>query len=249
MKKLKVLAIETSTNLGGVSFLEDNLCVFSKSSTAQKSHSELVHQFIESGLNELNWSLNEIDLFATTSGPGSFTGIRVAVNTCKTYSYIFKKPLVGVDSLNTLALQNLPLIKQEGNSSNKIFCAINAYKNMVYYSQYEVIDDKLLPSSLKLIQGPSVIPVKDLAAVIKEKTWFLGDGFATYEKYFSTEVKEYLLRNTSLQDFPSSTTLGQLAFDKLTSSQQTFEWNLFTPLYLRASEAEENKKGILYSPL
>lgn len=243
---LKILAIETSTNLGGVSFLAGDQVVYSQSSREQKSHSELVHQFIQDGLSKLQWELKEFDVFAVSSGPGSFTGIRVAVNTGKTYAYVHKKPLVGVTSLECLAQQNLSSVLASCENVNSIFCMINAYKNMVYYACYDIQNGEL-----KLTHEPYVIPVKDLHTLVKDKTWVVGDGYLTYEKYFSPEIKSLMLRPLDAQDFPISECLGQLAYRKFLAEKNphTFEWNLFTPLYLRASEAEENKKGILYSPL
>ena len=103
-KTIKILALETSTNLGSIAVLSNDSVLFTKSSSYPKNHSELIHQFIEQGLSECNLKLSDFNIFAVTSGPGSFTGIRVAVNTGKTYSYVFKKPLVGIDSLNNLWL-------------------------------------------------------------------------------------------------------------------------------------------------
>lgn len=249
-KHLKILAIETSTNLGGVSFLQNEQVLFTQSSREQKSHSELVHQFIQEGLDSLNWRLSDFDVFAVSSGPGSFTGIRVAVNTGKSYAYVHRKPLVGITTLDCLAQQNLSGFNSEGSSKseniNSVFCMINAYKNMVYYAAYSLADGKLSQT-----HEPFVIPVKDLHTVIKSDTWVVGDGYPTYEKYFSPELKKFMHRTQAPQDFPTSDCLGQLAYNKFLreNNPSTFEWNLFTPLYLRASEAEENKKGILYSPL
>lgn len=250
-QNLKILAIETSTNLGGVSFLHDNEILFTQSSREQKSHSELVHQFIQEGLDTVKWKLSDFDLFAVSSGPGSFTGIRVAVNTGKSYAYVHKKPLIGITSLDCLAQQSLPdfLLESRNTSEkiNSIFCMINAYKNMVYYAVYSITD----AGELAQTHEPFVIPVKDLHTLIKSNTWVVGDGYLTYEKYFSPELKKFMHRTQSPQDYPTSSCLGQLAYSKFLSANNssTFEWNLFTPLYLRASEAEENKKGILYSPL
>jgi tRNA threonylcarbamoyl adenosine modification protein YeaZ len=250
-QNLKILAIETSTNLGGVSFLQNNEILFTKSSREQKSHSELVHQFIQEGLDALKWKLSDFDIFAVSSGPGSFTGIRVAVNTGKSYAYVHKKPLIGITSLDCLAQQNLPSVMAEAKDSSgkitSIFCMINAYKNMVYYASYSITDQ----GELTQTHEPFVIPVKDLHTLIKAHTWVVGDGYITYEKYFSPEIKNLMHRPSKPEDFPMASCLGQLAYLKFLNEKNstTFEWNLFTPLYLRASEAEENKKGILYSPL
>jgi N6-L-threonylcarbamoyladenine synthase/tRNA threonylcarbamoyladenosine biosynthesis protein TsaB len=263
--KIKILAIETSTNLGGISILENDKVLFTKNSREQKSHSELVHQFIEEGLAQLNFKLSDFQIYAVSEGPGSFTGIRVAVNTGKTYSYVYKKPLIGISSLHCLAFQNLEKILNSPKPISNIFCMINAYKNMVYYAKFKINSEFLIKlnkpfnaltaaekaSCLIEESEPQVIPVKDLHLVLSNPSWVIGDGYITYEKYFSDAVRPLIQRIIDGEDYPTSIGLGQLAYDHYLNhkNSSTFEWNSFTPLYLRASEAEENKKGILYSPL
>lgn len=268
-KKLKILAVETSTNLGGVSFLENDKVLYLQTSSEQKKHSELVHHFIERGFIETNLKLADFDIFAVSSGPGSFTGIRVAVNTGKTFSYIHKKPLVGISSLACLAFQNMEEIVKASQSLDTpichIFCMINAFKNMIYFAKfhlnipylievkslYQKISNLDLINSLTFETAPQVIPVKDLGKVLTQTSWILGDGFATYNNFFPQETIPFLKRIESSSDYPLASSLGILAYHHFVKNypSRTFEWNLFTPLYLRASEAEENKKGILYSPL
>ncbi len=267
-KKLKILAVETSTNLGGVSFLEDDNVLYLQTSSEQKKHSELVHYFIERGLAEKNLKLADFDIFAVSSGPGSFTGIRVAVNTGKSFSYIHKKPLIGISSLVCLAFQNIEEITSVSQSLktpiSHIFCMINAFKNMVYLAKFHVNIPSLKKtislqkkiSSLDLINGltfettPQVVPVKDLGKVITQPSWIIGDGFSTYNNFFPQETIPFLKRLGTSSDYPLASSLGILAYHHFSKNylSKTFEWNLFTPLYLRASEAEENKRGILYSP-
>lgn len=242
---MKILAIETSTAQGSVSFLEDENLKFNAFSTESKKHSELVHSFIEAGLTQLNWKISDIDIFATTIGPGSFTGIRVSINSAKSFAYVFNKPVVGVDSLVALAHLNCAHLKSYGGVK-LITCMINAYKNMVYFAQYKMEAEHLICET-----QPLVIRVQDLAALITESTIVTGDGFLVYEKYFSEPVKALCLRPVGLVDYPNSDITGRLALGlwNRRSTDSTYEWNLISPLYLRASEAEENKKGIKYEPL
>lgn len=246
---MKILAIETSTAHGSVAFLENNKVKFERVSKEQKSHSEVVHSFIEQGLGELKWKISQIDLFATTIGPGSFTGIRVSVNSTKSFSFVFNKPTIGVDSLTCLASLNLKLILNSlpiSSDIELITCMINAYKNMVYIAQYSIKGSQLIS-----VRAPSVVRVQDMGTVIAAPTLVVGDGFLVYENHFSAEVKSFCKRYPNFVDYPSAHTTGQLALELWTNKtpDSTFEWNLISPLYLRASEAEENKKGIKYTPL
>ncbi|MBL7555071.1 MAG: tRNA (adenosine(37)-N6)-threonylcarbamoyltransferase complex dimerization subunit type 1 TsaB [Bdellovibrionaceae bacterium] len=242
---MKILALETSTGHGSVALIENDNVKFQMLSREQRSHSEIVHSYIEQGLSQLSWKISEIDLFATTIGPGSFTGIRVSINSAKSFSFVFSKPIVGVDSLLNLAHVNMPLL-ESSKEAKSITCMINAYKNMVYLGQYQLADGKL-----SVAIEPTVVRVQDLGTVIKSKTLVVGDGFVVYEPHLSDEVKPLSLRPIGVSDYPSADMTAKLAKHIWTEnkSNSTFEWNLISPLYLRASEAEENKKGIKYTPL
>lgn len=242
---MKILALETSTGHGSVALLENDDVKFQMSSQEQKRHSEIVHSFIEQGLDHLKWKVSDIDLFATTIGPGSFTGIRVSINSTKSFSFVFNKPLIGVDSLLNLAHVNIGVLTSTKETSS-ITCMINAYKNMVYLGQYQYNDGKI-----SVVTEPTVVRVQDLGTVIKNRTLVVGDGFLVYEPHLSDQIKPLSLRPMGICDYPTAETTARLAKQIWTEkrSNSTFEWNLISPLYLRASEAEENKKGIKYTPL
>ncbi|MBK9324571.1 MAG: tRNA (adenosine(37)-N6)-threonylcarbamoyltransferase complex dimerization subunit type 1 TsaB [Bdellovibrionaceae bacterium] len=231
-----VLALESSTQLGGVSIIKDGQVIASESSMRQQSHSEYLNAFVATCLERAGISLNDVDIFAVGQGPGSFTGIRVASNIGKSFSYIYKKPMVAIDSLVLLAAPvktKLPVVS-----------IINAYKNMVYFSCFD-LSKGLEPTRQS---GPIAIPVKDLSEYVSRDVLVIGDGFETYQEFFPNELKDKLIRDSQYSDYPKPETLGLIAEIRARHGQ-TIEWNSFTPLYIRASEAEENKRGVLISPL
>lgn len=233
---MKILALETSTQLGGVAILVDDLVVAEEVSRSSKSHSENISPFIDICLQRAGLTLSEIDAFAIGQGPGSFTGIRIAANAGKTFSYAFNKPLVTVDSLTLLAEQarqeNLPVLS-----------IINAYKNMVYFGLFDVRGD--IP---KYIKGPEAIPVRYLMDHVDSGVIVVGDGWDAYQQYFPPELKNKMQRCSEYVDFPEAKTLAYLAKKQMTLGQ-TLDWKSFRPLYIRASEAEETRRGILLTPL
>lgn len=195
-------------------------------------------------LNDCSLDINKIDLFATGLGPGSFTGIRIAVNVAKTFSYLLHKPIVAMDSLTLLANQcaqpDLPCLT-----------LINAYKNMNYTSVF------ICKSGIwTQIRKAEAIPVKKLdewldsdpfTKKIKEFS-VVGDGYSTYAPFFDPTVVLKFRRSDQTLDYPEGKTLGKLALELLQAGQ-TLDWNSIIPLYIRASEAEENKRGLLFAPL
>lgn len=239
MVSMKILSFESSTNLGGVAAICDGQIVASRESRVQQSHTEFIHQFALEILAECQWSFQDIDAFACGTGPGSFTGIRISANTAKAFCYALGKPLVTVDSLTTLAAQvddfKLP-----------VFSMINAYKNMVYCAPFE---KRTSISELPLFASPAkAIPVRDLGGIIQKDFFIVGDGWDVYKNYFPDEFAKYAQRPERVLDYPCAGTLGLLA-EKKAMLGQTMDWNSFVPLYIRASEAEENQRGILLKPL
>jgi N6-L-threonylcarbamoyladenine synthase/tRNA threonylcarbamoyladenosine biosynthesis protein TsaB len=232
---MKILALDSSTLMGSAALVIDGKVVSEKFSRRQKSHSEVLNTFIDELLNESKLKLTEIDYFAVSKGPGSFTGLRIAGNIAKTLSYSYQKPIVAIDTLTLLA----------ANSPRTLptFSMINAYKNMVYYGLY-----KAKPGLPEPIKGPDVIPVKSLGEIIKEKCLVVGDGYATYKPYFSEEVSKLFVRDAHVSDDPMASTLGLLSIHQIQQGL-TLDWKSFVPLYIRASEAEENKRGIFIPSL
>jgi len=245
---VNILAFESSTKLGSVALIQNGVCTFSRMSTSQKSHSEVLHQFVFEILNEAQIKLSEIDCFASGCGPGSFTGIRVSLNTAKAFSYSFEKPMVIVDSLENLAELNFGLVPDQNTSTNvrgaKILCLINAYKNMSYYAIY----DLGLDGQTKVVHLPSAIPMKDIKTLLDVPLVTVGDGFLTYEKFLPENIRSKMLRPIGVIDDPTAESLGLIAHKKIQQGL-TLDWKSTKPLYIRSSEAEETKRGIVWSPL
>lgn len=239
-----ILACETSTLLGSVAVLENDRVLSCEESMRENSHSEVLNLFIEKALEKAGKKLSDVDLFVTGIGPGSFTGIRICLNTIKTLAYCFNKPVIGINSLQSLAAQAVAEEAQKHTSefSNyPIISMINAYKNMVYVASYKYQNEALIE-----LKKPEVVRVQNLAEYISEKSIICGDGYMTYEKYFPESVKQNIIRFSEISDEPHAKTLGALASQM---SQLKQDWNSLVPLYLRASEAEENLKGIKYQHL
>lgn len=236
-----VLACETSTLLGSVAVVENGLVLASEESLRQGSHSDVLNTFIEKTLQKSGKKLTDIDLFVSSVGPGSFTGIRISVNTVKTLAFCHNKPVLGLSSLQVLAEQARLSILENKLENTSIVSMINAYKNMCYVATYAVQNSDLVE-----LKKPEVVRVQNLVHYIEKKSVICGDGFSTYQEFFPQELKDRCNRIENLSDEPHAKTLGVLASQKDLATQN---WNELLPLYLRASEAEENLQGIKYQPL
>lgn len=233
-----ILSCETSTLLGSVAIHKDGQLLSQKSLFRQGSHAEALNVLIQDCLAEAEISLKNVDHFVTGLGPGSFTGIRISFNTIKTFSEIFTKDMAGIDSLKSLAYLNKDLAVSLNHS--EIACALNAFKNMVYIATYKIENNSLVET-----RPPQVVRVQELNSFIVKPILFVGDAFSAYENYLTTNCQGKLVRNDKAHDYPTAVAVGQLAG----LENKFFHWSKLLPLYLRASEAEENLNGIKYQPL
>jgi N6-L-threonylcarbamoyladenine synthase/tRNA threonylcarbamoyladenosine biosynthesis protein TsaB len=232
-----ILALESSTSAGSVALMDDSGKVLAQRATLiPNSHSEVLNQFVDDILKESALSLKDIDAFAVGLGPGSFTGIRVAANIGRTYCYAFNKPLITVDTLTNLAYQ-------AGPGPKPVLALMNAHKNMVYFGLFE-FESGLLSCKV----GPSAYFVRELNQAVTEKFRLVGDAFKSYGEHFHRDFLELIDQNLTQIVYPTAEALAALAFKKI-ENHQTIDWKSFTPLYIRASEAEESKKGIKIQPL
>jgi tRNA threonylcarbamoyladenosine biosynthesis protein TsaB len=244
---VKILAFESSTKTGSVALIEDGICRFKKVSLIQKSHSEVLHQFVFEILKESDLKLQDIDCCAAGNGPGSFTGIRVSLNTAKGFSYAFSKPMVVIDSLQNLANLNKGLAQKiyaTKGQDHKILCLINAYKNMSYYAIYDIG----LGSQTKVLVEPRVILMKEIESLLANPILTVGDGYQTYEKFLPEKIRSQMLRPDGIFDDPTAESLGLLAYQNIQTGL-TLDWKSTMPLYIRSSEAEETKRGIVWTSL
>ena len=205
---------------------------------------DIIHQYIEQVFHNNKSTFSEVDYFAVGIGPGSFTGIRVAVNTVKTFAYVLNKPVITIDSLEAIAFQTF-IHSPNFMTSQSLTVMMNAYKNMVYFGRFEFING--VPCYL---QAPQAIPVRHLGQFFSnEHEYVVGDGYTTYQTYIEKNFPKQVTHLSELEQYPHPSSVALLAQAKLQNNCTTFDWKSFTPLYLRASEAEENKQGILLIPL
>ncbi|MBC7752966.1 MAG: tRNA (adenosine(37)-N6)-threonylcarbamoyltransferase complex dimerization subunit type 1 TsaB [Moraxellaceae bacterium] len=236
---MKILACDTSTLMGSVAVSSGSQVIASRSSLRAGSHTDTINKMITDCLDEAGLSLKDIDVFCSGLGPGSFTGIRISLNTIKTLAYIHQKPACGLDSLLMMA----DLVKQK---SEFITPMINAFKNMVYTAEYKSVKNELV-----MVKPPQVVRVQDLISYLNPQSLIVGDGYATYETYLKANLPFDLMRQGESSDFPLANTLCHIFGQKSLGEcmNQKYHWSQLVPIYLRASEAEENLNGIKFQPL
>jgi tRNA threonylcarbamoyladenosine biosynthesis protein TsaB len=166
-----ILCLETSTKVCSVALGQNGKVISLKESSDEKySHAENLTVFIEEVCKQAAISLNQIDAVAVSKGPGSFTGLRIGVSTAKGLSYSLEKPLIGINSLEAMAVQVASRKSQV--ASPKFFVPmIDAKRMEVYCAVYDEGLNEIKKTSAEIIDENSF---SDLLA--KNKMYFFGDG-------------------------------------------------------------------------
>ena len=100
---MKILGLDTSTMMTTCAVMEDDILLGEFSLSLDMSHSEALIPMIGELLGNLGMKIADMDGFAVSTGPGSFTGLRIGLATAKAFAHVTEKPIVGVSSLEALA--------------------------------------------------------------------------------------------------------------------------------------------------
>ncbi|MDP4239268.1 MAG: tRNA (adenosine(37)-N6)-threonylcarbamoyltransferase complex dimerization subunit type 1 TsaB [Bacteroidota bacterium] len=128
-----ILHIETSTNVCSVALSKDSNCLFFKSNAEGMNHAALLSLFIAEALEVMKSAGNKLDAVAVSSGPGSYTGLRIGVSTAKGLCYGYGIPLIAVSTLEVLTVQALQLTQ---DAENALFCPMIDARRMEVYSAF-----------------------------------------------------------------------------------------------------------------
>ncbi len=171
------LAMECATQTVGIAFLDQKKILAELYLDTGRGHTEVLMPALEKLFLMTGLTTERIDLLACTTGPGSFTGVRIGVSTIKGLALATGKPIVGVSTLEALAMSAFP--------SRRLICPLlDARKNQVYAGLYRVGPDGLpeavAPDRLTDIESL----VKTVAA---EEVDFVGEAAILYQKQICEE--------------------------------------------------------------
>ena len=181
---MKVLAIDSSTSMGGVAVIKDDLLLAEYRMDMTMAHAEWLMPLVDRVLRECGLTLSDLDGLAVSIGPGSFTGVRVAVNTAKGLATGQTIKVAAVSTLEALAW-NLPV-------GGYVVCpTIDARKQEVYAGLFS----HRLDGGMDRLMEDRVMSPKMLAdflvQTVKEPVVFLGDGALKYKNELSGFLGRY----------------------------------------------------------
>ncbi len=231
---MKILALDTSGMTATTAIVDETKTIAEFSINYKKTHSQTLMPMIENMLNIIDLDIKDIDYVAVSSGPGSFTGLRIGAATAKGIAHGINKPLVPVPTLDALAYNIF--------GTDKAICPImDARRNQVYSSFYMYNDNKLERLSDYLVE--SIDNIIDIAYNFDCEVIFLGDGVDVHKDILKTKLEDNCLFAPLNCNMQRAASVGALAIEMI-KNDMTINYAEFAPFYLRKSQAEreyENK--------
>ena len=212
---MKVLAFDTSSKALSLAILEDKQVLAETTINIKKNHSITLMPAIDFLMASLDWTPKDLDRIVVAEGPGSYTGLRIAVATAKTLAHTLKIELVGVSSLLALVPEQV-----EG----LVIPVMDARRNNVYAGFYQSGQAVWPEAHLPLAE------VLEIAGAANQSVTFVGETAA-----FTEQIEVALPQATLQPTLPNAAAVGRLGLDLPSQSIHDF-----VPNYLKRVEAEEN---------
>jgi tRNA threonylcarbamoyladenosine biosynthesis protein TsaB len=168
---VKLLAIDTATEQCSVALLHDGQ-VLERCVPTSRGHTELVLPMVRELLSESGFSLQQLDAIAFGRGPGSFTGVRIAIGVAQGLAYALCLPVLPISNLAAVAQQAAPYLPVGAH----VLVCMDARMAEIYTGLFVVADDGLM----RVVGEERLLPPEQLNLNIVVPKMGLGTGFHAY---------------------------------------------------------------------
>ncbi len=224
---MNILALDTSMGACSAALLRHDGVLFARQERMTRGHAEALMPMVADVMSESGVAFAALDRIGATTGPGSFTGVRIAISAARGLALVTGAKLFGVDSLTVMAKQALAT----GIAGGAPFAvAVDARRGMLYFGLYD--------GAARKLDGPLLIAPDDAANLLPGALrTAVGSGAATLAEAAASRGALIAARLLDLE--PSATELAALARD----SGETVP--VLRPLYLRPPDARPQAQAAL----
>jgi tRNA threonylcarbamoyladenosine biosynthesis protein TsaB len=233
---MNILSLDTSTKNFSLAVAKDKRVLRFRNMMLDKVLESSIIPAIEKILRDSKLKFKDIDGYAVGLGPGSFTSLRVGLSTIKAFALATGKPVVGISSLDVMAMNVID------EKADEICTLMDARRKQVYACLFEKKDGELKRKTDYLLTN-----IDDLLDRVQGKTLFLGDGVLLFrdeiKKKYAKAGKKSGCRAIFASDrnaLPQAKNLSHLAFGffqkKLYSDIETL-----VPIYLYSQDCQVHK--------
>lgn len=225
-----ILALDSTAQVGSVALCQDETLIAEYTLNTGHTHSETLLPMMESVLKIAGYSVDDVELFVCTAGPGSFTGVRIGAATVKGIAFGKDKPCIGVSTLASLALNGVAL--------DGILCpAMNARRQQVYNALFN--GDGASPTRLC---EDRALAISELGEELAQKypdrpVYLMGDGAKLVYDALTDKLGERLVMLPERLIHQSGYNTALCGLRLYREGVRTSDFEL-APVYLRPSQAE-----------
>lgn len=225
---MKILSVDSSALVASVALCEDEKLLAEYTLNNGNTHSETLLPMVEDILKAFSLTAKDIDLFALSAGPGSFTGVRIGAATVKGLAFSSKKPCIEVSTLEAIATN---LTFRRG-----LICPVmNARRSQVYTALF-----RSNGTELERLMPDSALSIEELDSLLSthgEEVALCGDGYDITRKGFTKTELCYVPERLKLQ---SAASVAAVALKEYKRGNKKSDSELGVN-YLRPSQAERER--------
>ena len=223
---MKILSIDTSSDVCSVAILEDMRLINELNIVDSKTHSENLMPLVDQIFTTSSLSLPDMDMIVINIGPGSFTGIRIGVSTVKALAEVTKVPVIAVSSLDGISFNE---------THSGIICSlIDCRNNNTYcglYNSNHILQEEYLAEY-----------IDDTISILSkyDDILFIGTGAVLHKELLKEKLQDKKIF-FSEKNVQSAFSLGKCGYTKYIAGIKQSADSV-NPMYLRKSQAERLKK-------
>lgn len=224
---MKILAVDTAEQGCSIALVNDGIPVCERYGAGLKNHAVTFLPLVEKMLAEdAGQTLDDLDGFVVSRGPGSFTGLRIGLSMVKGLALATGKPVAGISSLDGIAWRmshaSLPVCAMLDARRGEVYCALYQFENGVLISKGEEM----------------VVPPEGVLAMAGDTALFVGSGAVAHARHITRELGSGAVFAPGFQNHVSALALAHVFFHDPHGYLK--DPAVLVPVYLRRSDAEIN---------
>lgn len=238
---MKILALECSAGPVSAAVCEDGKILASSFANVKLTHSQTLMPMVESTLAAALCDIGDINGIAISSGPGSFTGIRIGISAAKGLAAPLNLPCAGVSTLLSMAYNY--------RDTDCTVCAVmDARCNQVYNALFDIRDGKIsrLCGDRAILSEELAENLKKLSQIADKRVIIVGDGTEVF--YPFVKDLDGIYKSDEKNRYQNASSVA-LAAQDLFENGHAVSPDRLLPVYLRLPQAErelkKKKEGIV----
>ena len=234
--KTPILAIETSGRMGSIAVGKGGPVLAHIDFSGPMRHSSELFPSVEKALNQIGATIRQVQQVYVSAGPGSFTGLRLAITMAKMINLANGAKTTAVSTTEALAENATAFIEAKGIKINRLATILDAKRKQFYTAVFQRENKKWVKTIPDCLMQSSEF-IQHFSGQ-KEPIWLLGEGLVYYKDKFKADGIEFIPQEYWPAKASNVYNIGlQMAEKNLFANPVTL-----VPLYLRCPEAIENRR-------